>query len=360
MRLVYTKQRKPNLKFSKVKLLIFTTAGFFLTLFGIKFFLIWSKKNQILDIPNERSSHRKPTPVGGGIVFVSVSLLLFLIYLISAEKEIPWSYFGGAVLIAAVSWLDDLYSIPAVVRFFFHSLAALLVIVGLGVFDNIYLPVIGALQIGNFVYGLWFLWIVWLINAYNFMDGIDGIAGIQAVSAALAWAFLGYLQGIEEVFLFGLLTAFSIFGFLLYNWQPAKIFMGDVGSAFLGYTFAVFPLFFAGKTGDDSGSFLIVSVLFVWLFVFDTVRTFFVRLIKGETVWKAHRRHLYQRLVIRGFSHQFVTILYGTLSVLISILTIMRLYFGVLNDLFLYFMVGLVSAGLLIFVFYGGKHPLEN
>ncbi len=247
MRLVYPKQPTRNLKFSKVNFIILITAGFFLTIFGIKVFLNWSKKNQILDIPNERSSHQKPTPVGGGIVFVSVSLFLFLFYLLITGKEIPWSYFGGAVLIAAVSWLDDLYSIPVAVRFFFHSLAALLVIFGLGIVDNIYLPAIGNFQIGNFVYGLWFLWIVWLINAYNFMDGIDGIAAVQAVSAGLGWAFLGYLQGIGEVFFFGLLIAVSCAGFLFYNWQPAKIFMGDVGSAFLGFTFAVFPLFLAGK-----------------------------------------------------------------------------------------------------------------
>ncbi|CAN5720214.1 glycosyltransferase family 4 protein [soil metagenome] len=340
--------------------IIYITAGFFLTLFGIKIFLKWSKKNRILDIPNERSLHDNPTPVGGGIVFVSILLILFLIYLIGTGKEIPWSYFGGAVLITVVSWLDDLYSIPAVVRFIFHSLAALLVIVGLGIIDNIYLPAFGDFQIGNIIYVLWFLWIVWLINAYNFMDGIDGIAGIQAVTAGLSWAFLGYLQGIEEVFFFGLLITSTSFGFLLHNWQPAKIFMGDVGSAFLGYTFAVFPLFLAGKTAGDSGTFLIVSVLFIWFFVFDTVRTFFVRLVKGEAVWKAHRRHLYQRLVIRGFSHQFVTILYGTLSVIISILTIMRLYFGFLNDVFLYFIVGLASTGLLIFTLYDGRASLKS
>lgn len=338
-----------------MNIIILITAGFVLTLFGIKFFLNWSKKKQILAIPNERSSHLNPTPVGGGIVFAAVSLILFLIYLLGTGKEIPWGYFGGAVLIAVISWLDDLYSIPALVRFFFHSLAALLVISGFGLIDNIYLPAVGNLQIGNLVYGVWFLWIVGLVNAYNFMDGIDGIAGIQAVTAGLSWACLGFLQGIEEVFFFGLVIAVSSLGFLIYNWQPAKIFMGDVGSAFLGYTFAVFPLFAAGKTEGESGTFLPVSILFVWLFVFDTVRTFFIRLLKGEAVWKAHRRHLYQRLVIKGFSHRFVTTLYGCLALVISVLTILRIYFGVLNDIFLFLCVGLVSAGLLIFTIH--KNP---
>lgn len=343
-----------------MNLIPFITAGFFLTVFGLQYFLNWSKKNQILAIPNERSSHQSPTPVGGGIVFVAVSMGLFFIFLIISEREIPWSYFAGAGMIAAVSWLDDLYSIPAAVRFLFHSLAALLTIVGLGIIEQINLPFIGTFQIGNFIYLLWYLWIVWLINAYNFMDGIDGIAGVQAVSAGLAWAFLGYLQGIEEVFFFGLLLSVSSAGFLIYNWMPARVFMGDVGSAFLGFTFAVFPLFFVGKIEGDSGTFLLVSVLFVWLFIFDSVGTFFVRLFKGEPVWKAHRKHLYQKLVIRGYSHQFVTILYGTVSLIISILTIIRLYFDVLNDLLLYIFVGFVSIWLLIFTIYNGKYKQKN
>lgn len=333
--------------------ILFIIAGFFLTVLGIGLFLRWSKKKQVFDIPNERSSHQTPTPVGGGLVIVIISLGLFLIYLLLNDKEVPWTYFGGAVLIAVISWLDDLYSIPAFIRFFCHSVAALFVILGLGIIDNIYLPVFGSFQFGNYVYGLWFLWIVWLINAYNFMDGIDGIAGIQAVSAGIGWGLLGLMQGIEETAFFGFLLAISCVGFLIYNWQPAKIFMGDVGSAFLGFTFAVFPLFPAGHKQSDSGTFLLVSVLFVWLFLFDSVRTFFVRLFKGEPVWKAHRQHIYQKLVIEGFSHQFVAVVYGVLSFFIAMLTVLRLYFGVPNDLFLYILVGFVSAGLLVFTFYG-------
>lgn len=335
--------------------ILYILAGFFLTVVGIELFLKWSRKNRIFDIPNERSSHRTPTPVGGGMVIVIVSLGLFLFYLHTNEKDIPWSYFAGAVLIAIISWLDDLYSIPAFVRFLCHSVAALFVIFSPGITETIYLPVIGSQEVGIFVYGLWFLWIVWLVNAYNFMDGIDGIAGVQAVGAGIGWGVLGFLLGIEEAALFGSILAFSGIGFLKYNWQPAKVFMGDVGSAFLGYTFAVFPLFLAGNKQIESGSFFFVAVLFVWLFVFDSVRTFFVRLFKGETVWKAHRRHIYQKLVIEGFSHRYVTTIYGVLSILIIFLTLMRFYFGIPNDLFLCALVGLVSAGLLIFTFYANK-----
>ena len=168
----------------------------------------------------------------------------FYAFLLINDSEIPWSYISGAILIAIISWLDDLYSIPVGVRFLFHSLAALLVIFGNDPSGNIYIPVLGIIEIGKFGYLLWYLWIVWLINAYNFMDGIDGIAGLQAVSAGIGWAFVGYLQGSIEIEIYGAVIAASCAGFLIFNWQPAKIFMGDVGSAFLGYTFAVFPIFF--------------------------------------------------------------------------------------------------------------------
>lgn len=339
--------------------IIYTILGFFLTFFGIGLFLNWTKKREIFDVPNERSSHTKPTPVGGGLIFVIVILILFLVFFISKNGEIPWAYFGGAVLIAAVSWLDDLYSIPVYIRFLCHSFAALLVIYGLGTDGNIYLPLIGNLQIGQFIYVIWFLWIVWLINAYNFMDGIDGIAGVQAVTAGIGWLIVGYLQGIEEITILGILITASNAAFLKYNWQPAKIFMGDVGSAFLGFTFAVFPLISFHRNQNDSNALFLTAIFFVWFFVFDSVRTFSVRLLKGEKVWQAHRRHLYQKLVIEGFSHRFVTLFYGVLSVSVVSVTILSLYFEVFEALYLYILVAVVSALLTVFTLYYSKNTSE-
>ena len=196
-----------------MNLILYISAGFLITLVGIKFFLAWLKKKQILDVPNNRSSHESPTPVGGGIIIVCVSLGLFFAFLLINDSEIPWSYIFGAILIAIISWLDDLYSIPVGVRFLFHSLSALLVIFANDPGGNIYIPVLGIIEIGKFGYLLWYLWIVWLINAYNFMDGIDGIAGLQAVSAGIGWAFVGYLQGSIEIEIYGAVIAASCAGF---------------------------------------------------------------------------------------------------------------------------------------------------
>jgi UDP-N-acetylmuramyl pentapeptide phosphotransferase/UDP-N-acetylglucosamine-1-phosphate transferase len=151
-----------------------------------------------------------------------------------------------------------------------------------------------------------FFWVMGLINAYNFMDGIDGLAGVQAVVAGLGWALLGGIEGQILISSFGLLVAASSLGFLGHNWSPARVFMGDVGSAFLGYAFAVLPVM---AIAENPHLFL-AGVLLVWPFVFDPTFTFIRRLRNGEDVFSAHRSHLYQRLVITGYSHRFVTLLY--------------------------------------------------
>lgn len=301
-----------------MQLIIFAIIGFILTSAGIKIFLQWLHKREIFDIPNERSSHQNPTPVGGGIVIACVTLVLFFIYMIFNSETIVWSYFAGSLIIAVISWLDDVYSVSAVIRFFCHSLAAILIILGLGVYESFYIPLIGNINLGIFSYVFWFLWIVWLINAYNFMDGIDGIAGIQALTASVFWIFIAAFLGNNLIIAICGIIAASSFAFLIFNWQPAKIFMGDVGSAFLGYTFAVVPLFFLMKKTEQINILPVAGILLVWMFVFDSVRTFLLRLLQGEPVWKAHRRHIYQQFVIKGWKHSSVSLIYGILSAIIS------------------------------------------
>ena len=180
---------------------------------------------------------------------------------------------------------------------------------------------------------LTFLWIVWLTNAYNFMDGIDGIAGTQALTAGIGWFVIGGISDFPLTGFYGGIIAFSTLGFLVLNWQPAKIFMGDVGSAFLGFTFAVMPLLarrefnLTTKNSSDCSNLWVLGIVLVWLFVFDTVFTFIRRAVKKEKVWEAHRSHLYQRLVIKGFSHQTVTIIYGLISALTIFATVFLLSF---------------------------------
>ena len=205
----------------------------------------WAGHRQLLDFPNERSSHTHPTPRGGGLVIVILStagLILAWLRYPTLSPAALIAYLVGAWLIAGVSWLDDQRSLPNRVRFAAHSLGAILAILAFGYWRVVSIPLIGSLDLGWLGLLITFVWIAGLTNAYNFMDGIDGIAGGQAVVAGLGWAVLGWSDQQPLVAALGVLLAAASLGFLGHNWPPARIFMGDVGSAFLGYTFAVLPV----------------------------------------------------------------------------------------------------------------------
>ena len=286
--------------------------AYVLTIAGVGLWRRFALRRELLDVPNERSSHVVPTPSGGGVVifFVSIAWLIFFAVQNGKIAEIS-PFLVGAVMIAGISWLDDLYDLPSLMRFAVHLVAAAIVVFGIGYFRRIELPYLESIEIVSpFGQLLTLLWIVGLTNAYNFMDGIDGIAGTQALIAGAGWCGIGFFYNQPLIFfLGGLLIAVSL-GFLWHNWQPARIFMGDVGSAFIGFTLAVLPLF-ALRNGAAENKLAIIGVLLVWAFVFDTGLTFVLRLRRGENVLAAHRSHLYQRLVIAGFSHQKVTLVYG-------------------------------------------------
>lgn len=289
---------------------------FLLTYFGVERFRRWSLRRKLFDIPNERSSHTQPTPRGGGLIIAAVCLSIFFVYcLIFGQIESLWAYFVGAGIVVFISWLDDLFTVSVAWRFSAHSLAASLVIWSLGFWENVYLPFAGEIIFGKIGVLITFLWIVWLINAYNFMDGIDGIAGTQAVTAGIGWLLIGILLNAQNTAFYGIVIALSSLAFLLHNWQPAKIFMGDAGSAFLGYTFAVMPLLAFRETPQISKNLLpLIAVMLVLAFIFDSLWTLAKRILRFEKIWLAHREHIYQKLVIGGLSHQFVTILYLLVS----------------------------------------------
>ena len=280
----------------------------------------------IIDIPNERSSHTQPTPRGGGIALVVMTIIGLtcsqIIWQLTAWQGLLF-YVGAATLIALVSWFDDLKSLSSIVRFSVHFLAAGLVIAQWGYWEQLTLPYFGSISIGKVGLLLTLFWIVGLTNAYNFMDGIDGIAGGQAFVAGIGWAIVGWMIDEKFVFAIGGLLAGSSLGFLFYNWSPAKIFMGDVGSAFLGFTFAVIPIM-ATRSASVSGDFMqSVGFLLLWPFILDTAFTLLRRLSNGENIFQAHRSHLYQRMVIAGYSHQVVSLLYIGLAVIGSIISLM-------------------------------------
>ena len=276
-----------------------------------------SRHLKSFDIPNERSSHTKITPRGGGVAIVTAFLVgISLIHLVGDKTPIYPPYFFGflfsSFVIGALSFYDDFHTVSFKVKLGGQIIA---VIVGLAagiVIDRIHLPDLGEVSLGAWAYPLTFLWILGLTNAYNFIDGLDGLAASTAVIAALFFAYISFQQGSHFIYLASLTLAGASFGFLGFNWSPSKIFMGDVGSTFLGFSFAVMAVI-AARYDYSHTSFFVVPLL-LFHFIFDTVFTFFRRLLAHEHVFTAHRSHLYQLLNRLGYSHQQVTLIYSALA----------------------------------------------
>lgn len=265
---------------------------------------------KLLDVPNCRSSHRVPTPRGGGLAIV-LSYCGALLVLWRAEL-VPWELLMavgvGGMLVAAVGLVDDHRSVPPPWRLAVHFAAVAWVLWWFGGVPA--LPLAGwDLESGWLGTLVATFFLVWLLNLYNFMDGIDGIAGIQAVTVLLGAAVL--TAGGKGAMPLLLLAAASG-GFLLWNWPPAKIFMGDAGSAFLGFAIGALALYVS-----DAGE----TNLWVWLilmaaFVADATVTLIRRLARREKVFQAHRLHAYQHASRRYGSHLPVTLVVAALNLL--------------------------------------------
>jgi UDP-N-acetylmuramyl pentapeptide phosphotransferase/UDP-N-acetylglucosamine-1-phosphate transferase len=300
-----------------------------LSYFGVSKYSKWAIKKNILDIPNQRSSHTKPVPRGGGLIIVALTLGGLSLYQILGGFS-SWAvilcFSMGALMISGVSWWDDLHSLPIGIRFAGHSVAAIIGIAVFGYWHTITFPVIGQIHLDLIGLPLTFLWIVGLTNAYNFMDGIDGIAAGQAAVSGLWWSIFGWVYAQPLLLVLGLFLACANMGFLAHNWPPARIFMGDVGSAFLGYTLAMLPLManYSFLPGGWDSSFL-AGILLNWPFLLDTIFTFLRRLANGENVLRAHRTHIYQRLVQAGYSSASITLLYTGLNILGGIIVMLFL-----------------------------------
>jgi UDP-N-acetylmuramyl pentapeptide phosphotransferase/UDP-N-acetylglucosamine-1-phosphate transferase len=260
-----------------------------------------------IDRPTPRGSHTQPVPRGGGVAIVAVTLLGAASALATENRlTTAWiAIFVIASAVALVSWIDDVRSLSTTLRFGVHLAAAAGVVALLGP-----IPSIAAVPTAMFGVPLTLLWIAGLTNAYNFMDGIDGIAGSQAVVAGAGWCAIGYLTRQPVLFYCGGFLGAASLGFLIRNWMPARIFMGDVGSAFTGFFLGALTVY---ASAIDPRLFM-AGLLMVWPFVFDTTLTLLRRLRAGERITQPHNSHLYQRLVKSGWSHAESTSLYAALS----------------------------------------------
>ncbi|HEX7050658.1 MAG TPA: glycosyltransferase family 4 protein [Longimicrobiales bacterium] len=248
--------------------------------------------------------HRTPTPRGGGVAIAAAWMValpvLWALGEIDGSATLGLCVGGGAV--AAIGWWDDHRGLPAWVRLAVHAAAAAWTIAHLGDFSAMHVGD-GVIRLGPAGAILAGIALVWMINLYNFMDGIDGLAGGECVTAALAAACILHARGAAGLGWLAFVLAAAGAGFLVWNWPPAKIFMGDVGSGFLGYAFGALALTAESKAGIPALALLIPLMVFV----VDATFTLFRRLVAGERITQAHRSHVYQRLVRRGWTHRRVT-----------------------------------------------------
>jgi Fuc2NAc and GlcNAc transferase len=252
----------------------------------------YALRSELLDLPNERSLHRTPTPRGGGgaIALVTLAGLAIAALLSKIPAEVGWALGVGGALVAGVGWLEDRRGIRARVRATIHGAAALWAVYWIW----------GELTLGAFAGAIC---IMWAINLYNFMDGIDGLAGVEASSVGVIAGTLFLMAGRADLAVVAFLVAAGATGFLGWNWPPARIFMGDVGSGFLGFTFGALSLI-AGRSGALP---IALCLLLAGVFAFDATVTLLRRAVRGERWYQAHRSHAYQRLVQAGRSHAEVS-----------------------------------------------------
>lgn len=256
---------------------------------------------RVMDHPNERSLHDRPTPRTGGLAVLAGVLIAgaWLMAVLGAERHVFWVGLGMLVL-ATVSFLDDRLDLPAALRILVHlGVAIALAAVGMviqelelpGVVWSLPVPLAGLITVG---------YVVWMINLYNFMDGMDGFAGGMTAIGFGAFGLMGWM---DAAWLFAAIcwaVAASAVGFLIWNFPPARIFMGDAGSSTLGFLVAAFSLW-----ADQQGIAPIwVSILVFSPFIIDATVTLLRRALRGEPIWQAHRSHYYQRLAMAGWGHR--------------------------------------------------------
>lgn len=265
----------------------------------------------IMDIPNARSSHTVATPRGGGVAIVATFLLALPLAAVSglAIWSVVTALLGAGAAIALLGFLDDHGHIAARWRLLGHFLGAIWALFWLDGLPP--LTLFGmSVDVGWLGHALAALYLVWLLNLYNFMDGIDGIASVEAICVCIGGALLLALSGHVDEAILPLLMIAAVAGFLFWNFPPARIFMGDAGSGFLGISLGILSL----QAAWIEPQFLWGWLILLGVFVVDATFTLLRRLLRGDKVYEAHRSHAYQYASRRFGRHLPVTLAVGAIN----------------------------------------------
>jgi len=319
-------------------------------------------EHDLLDYPDERKIHKRPVPRLGGVgIFLSIVISLLVVILIdnSLIREIKpqvLSIVLGGLVMVGLGIYDDLRTVKPKVKVLFQMFAsALLVLTGLRI-TLFHIPFYGTIQLGWVSYPLTLTWFLVIINAINLVDGLDGLAAGVSAIASISLLVVGYMFRVDIVLLIAASILGSCLGFLKYNHFPASIFMGDSGSLFLGYLFALLAVICPIKSYTSMA--LLVPLLALGVPLIEITISFFRRLLYGQKLYLADKRHIFHFLMEKGFSHRDTVWLFYLLSAIFCIMIVGLLSQSYRVAFSLAFLL-LLTFGL-IFVFWYNKTQVEH
>ncbi len=291
-------------------LFILATAASFVVTGAVRGYAL---RQRLVETPGPRRSHSTPTPHGGGLAIAATFMIgmLFLLMTHNMPVNLFVALFGGGFAVAAIGFWDDHRAVPARIRIMVHFGAGAWALYWLGGFAPLPLGDVGV-ELGHSGYVLGALTITWVLNLYNFMDGIDGLAAGETITIAGAACLMMIAnQADQGPVVLGLLAAATL-GFLPWNWPPARIFMGDVGSGFLGFALAVIALHAAHAGAVNVWTWMIL----LGVFIVDATVTLIRRMMQGDRWYEPHRSHAYQHAAVMLGSHRLVTCSVAAINVL--------------------------------------------
>lgn len=301
---------RPN-RVTSITLALIASASFLCSLYLCVFARDFALRRALLDQPNERSLHSTPVPrLGGVAIVIATYTVMFLALSAREDPHDLWPWLVSALPVAGLGLIDDVRPMSAGMRLLIQIGVACVFCAAMPMPTHLQLwPGTAAQLPGLLILGGGAVFLVALLNIYNFMDGMDGLAATQAVGASFAFATCSLAAGHEDLALLSLALLGASGGFFIHNAPPAKLFMGDVGSTFLGFSFAAMTMLGVTRMED---SLAVTPIAFALApFLCDGTFTLLSRLFRGEKIWQAHRSHLYQRAVATGLQHHDVLVRYA-------------------------------------------------